>query len=209
MANEKKGSNMLYDLINYAKESLTTDNFPSGPCMVCLYEFTKDDMYVVTKCFHHFHSRCLANYIEKGNDGDNKEKKSGTSDENLMPCPVCRDNSDLSHLVSEPAYSYPPPTLSRKPLTEEKNLLEEAKQQQEKFASIYEKQQEKGGIIDLEAEKNRFFIKISTTDESLKNNNDNKNNNNNNNNSNNNNSNNSNNNNNNNKTNGHMHLKMA
>lgn len=168
IAEDRKGTNMLYHLIDFVKESLTSNNFPSDKCMICLYEFTKEDVFVVTKCFHHFHCYCLAHYIQKteaesteANGPANGEK---SSDSDSQPCPVCREDQDFTSLVKQ--VDYPPPSLSSKPIPGENVILEEARQKQESFAPIFEKQQQQGGIINEEEEKNKFLLRTSDSNAS-------------------------------------------
>lgn len=48
------------------RESLTESNLPSGNCAICLFGFTDGDVFIKTQCYHHFHSRCLANHLIAG-----------------------------------------------------------------------------------------------------------------------------------------------
>jgi E3 ubiquitin-protein ligase RNF25 len=163
---------MLYDVIEKCRELLTSFNFPIGNiCAICLYEFTTNDQIVKNECFHHLHSRCLADYfisIEKSLkqteqiERNNGNKSLQTSSDVIVYCPVCRNNLDISHLINNmDPNKYAVPYLSNEPLKDEIIIIEEAKQNVKKFNQIYLKQLQNGGIIDAEAEKNKFFIRIS------------------------------------------------
>lgn len=45
------------------RENLTESNLPTCQCAVCLYGFTAGDSFTKTKCFHYFHSYCLALHV--------------------------------------------------------------------------------------------------------------------------------------------------
>ena len=68
-----------------------------------------------------------------------------------MLCPVCREpiNYDLKQLKEEP-----------EPLTEYQDYLPNQKMQllQREMQEMYLIQKSKGGIIDVEEEKNKFFL---------------------------------------------------
>ena len=44
------------------------------------------------------------------------------------------------------------------------SITEEIKMLQKKMQKLFQKQKEKGGIIDLEAEKNKFLVVTNSTD---------------------------------------------
>jgi hypothetical protein len=88
---------------------------------------------------------------------------SKTKQKNQEPCAVPYDNVRrvrvqssvcLSHTVS---FSPPICFLSSKELYQPSA---ESLRQQEELKLLYQRQQEKGGIIDLEAERNRYFISL-------------------------------------------------
>lgn len=45
------------------REHLTKSNLPTGQCVICLYGFRDGDEFTKTKCYHYFHSHCLAAHI--------------------------------------------------------------------------------------------------------------------------------------------------
>ncbi len=68
-------------------------------------------------------------------------------------CPVCREpiTFDLAALASSP-----PPALHQETIT----LSEDMKILQRKMSRLFEKQKAKGGIIDVEAEKNKYYLTL-------------------------------------------------
>lgn len=51
---------ILFQLI---REQLTESNLPNCQCTVCLYGFCSGDSFTKTKCYHYFHSYCLALHL--------------------------------------------------------------------------------------------------------------------------------------------------
>jgi len=56
-------SQMIFQLIDMAKEFLTCNNRPASECPICLSGFTQFDVFFRSSCFHYFHSFCLGNYL--------------------------------------------------------------------------------------------------------------------------------------------------
>ncbi|XP_054717572.1 probable serine/threonine-protein kinase clkA [Uloborus diversus] len=137
-----------------AKEHLTSQNRPSGECAICLYGFSEQDIFTRTECYHYFHSHCLARYVKNilENAEESEEKDVDKSSE--LFCPMCRIPIKFSTSDEE----YPPPTAINE---ETFNLTEEIVDLQKKMADLYQKQLEKGGIIDVEAERNKYLLEIS------------------------------------------------
>ncbi|XP_067426201.1 E3 ubiquitin-protein ligase RNF25 isoform X2 [Emydura macquarii macquarii] len=154
------GTAVLYELIEKGKEILTDNNIPHGQCVICLYGFQEREAFTKTQCYHYFHSHCLARYaqhMEKEIHVQQKERE-----QQLAPppkqgvgvqCPVCRETLvyNLSTLQAAP----PPQHAVEQYRPDAKTL-----QNQEELRRIYQRQQEKGGIIDPEAERNRYFISL-------------------------------------------------
>ncbi|XP_075703715.1 E3 ubiquitin-protein ligase RNF25-like, partial [Rhinoderma darwinii] len=147
-ATQSVGCPILYALIEKGKEMLTASNVPRGHCVICLYEFQDEDCLTKTRCFHHFHSYCLGHYAKHCLDNSHGEGP--------VVCPVCREalTCDFSKIQAarppqQPEELYVPDSLT---LQREKELRQ-----------VYERQLANGGIIDLEAERNRFFISIQET----------------------------------------------
>ncbi|XP_053551128.1 E3 ubiquitin-protein ligase RNF25 [Bombina bombina] len=142
LAEQGLGTPMLYELIETGKELLTASNIPKGHCVICLYDFQEGDSLTKTQCFHHFHSYCLGRYVAH------------SKEQNLIVfCPVCRETltCDFSKLQAAS-----PPLHSMELYIPDGRRL----QDEEILRQIYERQLANGGIIDLEAEKNRYFISI-------------------------------------------------
>ncbi|XP_067671508.1 protein starmaker-like [Haliotis asinina] len=158
LAKERSGGPVLFELIEMAKEILTEGNIPRCPCVVCLEHFHEGDLFTRTDCYHYFHMACLARYVEHALAQEPEVKVMHLNNEHQQPkvvCPVCRDEItyDLDELKEAPAVDaddihYTPSSA--------------VKQLQRDMAVLYEKQKAKGGIIDLEAEKNRFLVNEET-----------------------------------------------
>ncbi|XP_066301437.1 protein starmaker-like [Branchiostoma lanceolatum] len=160
MAQERQGESMLYEMIEFAKDSLTHNNLPSCECAICLYPFNDMDDFTKTECYHYFHCHCLGRYIQHTLDQEPEVK--GPVDpgrvetpQNEVVCPMCREpiNYDLAGLLSAK-----PPAINEDEYRPDKAMM----RWQADMARVYKKQQSKGGIIDLEAERNKFFIKLET-----------------------------------------------
>ncbi|XP_063877671.1 E3 ubiquitin-protein ligase RNF25-like [Scylla paramamosain] len=164
---EYLGCPVIYELIEVVRDNLTANNTPSCPCAICLYHFTDTDTFTKTQCFHYFHSYCLGRYIA------NCEEEAAAEEEQPQPawmarekkqlmCPVCRDPIQ-KELNSEDLLLAAPPE-------EEENTMEFRADDptlvalQQKMAQLYLKQKEKGGIIDLEEEKNKFLLSSNRVD---------------------------------------------
>ncbi|XP_038053801.1 dentin sialophosphoprotein-like [Patiria miniata] len=145
IASERQGGAMLYELIEVAKESLTDNNTPSCQCVICLHGFTETDVFTKTQCYHYFHSQCLARYLKHAQENEEESV-----------CPVCREPviCDLGQLEGAP-----PPNSIQEVYTPNQVLRD----MQREMAALYRRQKEKGGIIDIEAENNKFLIHISQT----------------------------------------------
>ncbi|BFZ18887.1 hypothetical protein BsWGS_21926 [Bradybaena similaris] len=165
-AEEMKGEPMLYTLIEMAKDSITEGNIPHCPCVVCLEHFLQRDSFHRTACYHYFHSRCLYKYllhaqaqleVEEKEASERRHLEVGGSDKDKsgkIICPVCRSPLDEESLAV---------TCSRKELEEDEKaeefvIPEDLKEQQRKMLEMYEQQKAKGGIIDLEHEKNKYLV---------------------------------------------------
>lgn len=164
---EYLGCPVIYELIEVVRDNLTANNTPSCPCAICLYHFTDTDTFTKTQCFHYFHSYCLGRYIV------NCEEEAAAEEEEPQPawmarekkqlmCPVCRDPIQ-SELNSEELLLAAPPE-------EEENTAAFSADDpvlvalQQKMAQLYLKQKEKGGIINLEEEKNKFLLSSNRVD---------------------------------------------
>ncbi|NP_957477.1 E3 ubiquitin-protein ligase RNF25 [Danio rerio] len=163
-AEECVGTPVLYQLIERAKEILTDSNIPHGNCVICLYDFKEGEVFTKTSCYHYFHSHCLGRYIthsemelkDRERELEEDKTRDRTEEEELaVVCPVCRESLtyDLDALLSSPA-----PVLCQQ---EDAVIGGEFKKKWEALQKILERQKEKGGVIDPEAESNRFLIHIN------------------------------------------------
>lgn len=145
-AAESVGGPLLYELIEKGKEMLTASNIPRGHCVICLYGFQEGDSLTKTPCFHHFHSHCLGRLAKHCLEEEPEQ-------DSVVLCPVCRENltCDFNKLEEAP----PPQQPEERYVPDSRTIQREADLRQ-----IYERQMVNGGIIDVEAERNRFFISI-------------------------------------------------
>ncbi|XP_015272040.1 PREDICTED: E3 ubiquitin-protein ligase RNF25 [Gekko japonicus] len=160
LAEEHLGTAVLYELIEKGKEILTDNNIPHGQCVICLYGFQENEAFTKTPCYHYFHSRCLASYaahMEEEICAQRREREQSLTslpkEEVEVQCPVCREPLvyDLATLQA----AAPPQQPMEVYCPDAKTL-----QHREQMRLIYQKQQEKGGIIDPETERNRYFISL-------------------------------------------------
>lgn len=180
MAHENLGSPMLYQLIEVAKEHLTQENVPCCQCTICLYGFAEGDVFTKTPCYHYFHSHCLARYIRHVLEQIAQEEADklsptpptaaassiaddGAASKRVVCCPVCR-LSLCSSLLALAEQEHPPPMeQSRQPAF---RMTPELHRLQQGMAQLYVRQQRQGGIINVDAEKNKFLLEISAAPES-------------------------------------------
>ncbi|XP_048582624.1 E3 ubiquitin-protein ligase RNF25 isoform X2 [Nematostella vectensis] len=157
LAETRIGSPMLFELIEYAKESLTDNNMPSCACAICLCHFKDSHCFTKTECYHYFHCSCLARYIDHT---IKMSKASGDDKQEQVVCPMCRlpISYDLEALKAAPHETTPEEVAVYKPDNK-------TKRRQKELAALYQRQLQKGGIIDVEQEKNKFLIDITSTPE--------------------------------------------
>ncbi|XP_004638271.1 E3 ubiquitin-protein ligase RNF25 [Octodon degus] len=169
MAKAGLGTAMLYELIEKGKEILTDNNIPHGQCVICLYGFQEKEAFTKTLCYHYFHCHCLARYIQhmeqelkaQGQEQEQERHHAATKEEAVgVHCPVCREPLvyDLESLKAAPEPEQP---------MELYQPSAESLRQQEELKQLYQRQQERGGIIDLEAERKRYFISLQQASASL------------------------------------------
>lgn len=160
---ESVGDPVVFDLIEVIRERLTDSNLPSGQCVVCLYGFQDGDLFTKTECYHHLHSYCLARHLKasKKNYEEELDKLPAwqriTSKPYRAFCPVCREpiNNDVTALEN----AEPPSELENAP---EFELTSDLKGLQARMADLFMHQQQRGGIINLNAEESNV---ISIDDE--------------------------------------------
>ncbi|KAJ7345972.1 hypothetical protein JRQ81_001922 [Phrynocephalus forsythii] len=160
VAQAQLGTAMLYALIEKGKEILTENNIPHSQCVICLYGFQEKEAFTKTRCYHYFHSHCLASYVEHMEKDILAQREERAPPLTRLPqeeievqCPVCREPLayDLTTLQEAP----PPQQPMEVYQPDAQTLLH-----REQLRLIYQRQQEKGGIINPEEEKNRYFISL-------------------------------------------------
>ncbi|KAL5016174.1 hypothetical protein ScPMuIL_005763 [Solemya velum] len=158
LALERKGSTMLFELIELAKESLTEGNHPKCACMICLEHFKEGQDFTKTDCYHYFHSKCLSRYITHCIDSKEAEKMNLQTnplheDEETegVLCPVCR---------KEIAFEMDNLPLSKPSVDETQHFIpsESLKKWQREMSNTLERQRASGGVIDVNLEKNKFLV---------------------------------------------------
>ncbi|ELT93579.1 hypothetical protein CAPTEDRAFT_26170, partial [Capitella teleta] len=155
-----QGGPMLYELIEKTKESLTQCNLPHGQCMVCLAGFEHGQPFTRTPCYHYFHCQCLLRYVThclaqlklelEEAQRSNVYRHQPKEEQKQVVCPVCRET--ISHDVqSLDKGEIEDEVIKYKPSAEMRLI-------QQKMAKLFEVQKRKGGIIDLEEEKNKYLV---------------------------------------------------
>ncbi|XP_056262511.1 E3 ubiquitin-protein ligase RNF25 isoform X2 [Pseudoliparis swirei] len=155
------GSPVLYQLIEKAKEILTESNIPHGNCVICLYGFKEGETFSKTSCYHYFHSHCLGRYashserelLQREKELQEDKTRGGPAQQELtVVCPVCREplTYDVDQLLRCPA-----PQL---PELDGAAIGSTFQHKWRKLQKLLERQKARGGVIDPEAESNRFLI---------------------------------------------------
>lgn len=160
VADSGLGGPILYELLVKAKEILTENNIPYGECVICQYGFQANEAFTKTSCYHYFHSHCLARYAHHMEE-EVQSKLEEQEQNRIAPpqqvigvqCPVCREPLTYDLEMLEAA---PPPNHPLEVYSPDKRTIQHLR----KLRKIFEKQQAKGGIIDPEAERNRYFISL-------------------------------------------------
>lgn len=166
-AHECVGEVMMFTLIEMAKDSLTEGNIPHCPCVVCLEHFQEQDLFHRTVCYHYFHNKCLARYLEHSRrqieelkEDEQEIRHREPSEENKVEaigCPLCRNP------LSEESLAFTTDGNEGDQRDEQAadlkfELSSDLKEQQAKMAELFARQKAKGGIIDLQQEKNKYLV---------------------------------------------------
>ncbi|XP_076236194.1 E3 ubiquitin-protein ligase RNF25 [Calliopsis andreniformis] len=159
------GQPVMFELIELIREHLTRSNLPTDQCAICLYGFREGDEFTKTECYHYFHSHCLAAHIGAAEQYYREEQEKlpqwqqDTNNKFQAICPVCREsiNCDIESLWSAP------PPIDVEAATDF-SVTAELKELQTQMAALFLRQQQRGGIIDLEAEGVKMLVR--TEDES-------------------------------------------
>nr|CAB3265652.1 E3 ubiquitin-protein ligase RNF25-like [Phallusia mammillata] len=156
---QSQNENILFPLIEIAKDSLTSNNIPSSPCPICLFSFRAFDVFEKLECFHHMHSFCMFQYVtnylgqqkQEALEAKKHNKHANIQNTgNQIPCPVCRilTTFDLDSLEN-----------SQEPVHNETSLnWNGIRRLMKSMNNTYERQKQCGGLIDLEAEKNKHLL---------------------------------------------------
>lgn len=147
------GQPVMFELIELIREHLTRSNLPTDQCAICLYGFREGDEFTKTECYHYFHSHCLAAHVAAAERYYREEQEKlpqwqqDATNKFQAICPVCREsiNCDVESLWSAP------PPIDVEAATDF-SVTAELKELQDQMATLFLRQQQRGGIIDLEAE---------------------------------------------------------
>ncbi|KAK7077638.1 Zinc ion binding, partial [Halocaridina rubra] len=164
---EYLGCPVIYELIEVVRENLTANNAPSCPCAICLYHFTDNDVFTKTLCFHYFHSYCLGRYIascelEAAAEEEEQQPAWMAKEKKPILCPVCRDPIQKELSSEELLMCLPPEEDSSVPnfSPDDPDVIV----LRQRMTRLYLQQKEKGGIIDLEEEKNKFLLSSNSAE---------------------------------------------
>uniref|UniRef100_A0A2P2ICL7 E3 ubiquitin-protein ligase RNF25-like n=1 Tax=Hirondellea gigas TaxID=1518452 RepID=A0A2P2ICL7_9CRUS len=159
---ECEGSPVIYELVELVRDNLTANNAPSCPCAICLHHFTETDQFTKTHCFHYFHKHCLGRYASNSEAAH----LARLSEQQLAPwqqqqdlvllCPVCRESITLQESASI-LMLCPSPALEDSGEQWRADAPEVVALRQS-MAKLFLKQKQRGGIIDLEQEKNKYLV---------------------------------------------------
>ncbi|XP_029665453.1 E3 ubiquitin-protein ligase RNF25 isoform X3 [Formica exsecta] len=154
------GQPVMFELIELIREHLTRSNLPTDQCAVCLYGFREGDEFTKTECYHYFHSHCLAAHVAAAERYYREEQEKlpqwqqDTTNKFQAICPVCREsiNCDVESLWSAP------PPIDVEAATDF-SVTAELRELQKQMSALYLRQQQRGGIIDLEAEGVKMLVR--------------------------------------------------
>ncbi|XP_015603273.1 E3 ubiquitin-protein ligase RNF25 isoform X2 [Cephus cinctus] len=154
------GQPVMFELIELVREHLTHSNLPTGQCAVCLYGFREGDEFTKTECYHHFHSHCLAAHVAAAERYYREEQEKlpqwqqDSTNKFQAICPVCREsiNCDVESLWSAP------PPIDVETATDF-SVTAELRELQRQMAALFLRQQQRGGIIDPEAEGVKMLLR--------------------------------------------------
>ncbi|XP_015110139.1 E3 ubiquitin-protein ligase RNF25 [Diachasma alloeum] len=164
--NDFLGQPVMFELIELVREHLTRSNLPTGQCAVCLYGFREGDEFTKTECYHHFHSHCLAAHVAAAEKYYREELEKlpqwqqDSAKEFQAICPVCREsiNCDVESLCS----AAPPIDVET---ATDFSVTAELRELQRQMSVLFVRQQQRGGIIDPEAEGTKMLLR--TEDDSV------------------------------------------
>ena len=154
------GSCVLYDCIELVRSKLSLYELPHEPCAICLTLIHNRSDIVKTNCYHFYHKQCLASYIqvrkmeleEKYQEAKNNRFYIERDFRNDIEDPVCRQI--LSNNIIEQLSSLLSMEIIHNDEEENHELIKKLspsiKQWQERTHELFQRQQEKGGIIDLD-----------------------------------------------------------
>jgi len=148
---------VLYTLMDACREYLTEHNYPTCPCSICQYHIVQEDSFVKTPCFHYFHSACFGRYLNvfkpisdeyEDDFSVHGPKSKPKKAENVLPCPVCREDMpkelwNIQTLLKEQDGTLQSNEANTGVFVKTRSL----QKLQRKMTVLYEKQKEKGALV--------------------------------------------------------------
>eukprot|EP00049_Salpingoeca_infusionum_P000556 m.40853 g.40853 ORF g.40853 m.40853 type:complete len:264 (-) comp10476_c0_seq3:173-964(-) len=164
------GEEVVFALVSAVQEFLLEHNAPSGECSICLEDGATE--LVKTQCYHFFHADCLARHVHffrhepimdvdlETFQGARRQTRTDEEAEALLleqrksapvPCPVCRSRLDDAVVVSLPPTEnlplYSQLDSALVVATATKYIGRSTRQQQEYRRTVFQHQQQIGGVI--------------------------------------------------------------
>ncbi|KAK6743759.1 hypothetical protein RB195_010822 [Necator americanus] len=183
LLSENIGMPIIYDILQHCADFILEHQHSSSlPCPICLCPMTSTSIFG-TPCDHYVHSECYELYVEYTRKilGDKllaRDFKMCNDLDRSLRCPVCREviQEEIEPLLQP---SPPPRRKNNSSLDGSKttpcDLFHQGsecdfdfdwkrwREQQESLMKIYQRQKEKGGIIDLEEERKKNLITEDTS----------------------------------------------
>lgn len=160
------GSCVLYDCIELIRSKLSSYELPHEACAICLTLIDNRNDIIKTNCHHFYHKTCLASYIklkkleleEKYQEFLKNKFHIEKDFRNDIEDPVCRQILSKAVIDQLPS-SFITETANENEENDEiiRNLSPTIRQWQEQTNALFQKQKEKGGIIDLEKNQDIIF----------------------------------------------------
>jgi len=160
IAESNLGAPMLYTIIQHIKDKLSTFRVPkSCNCSICLYDFLeKTDDCVNLECYHYFHSECLIRHMIFMKEDIDKERAEAEKNklawkQRSISCPVCRSAMRADEL------EYLNKLRIKNNIALNSNtagggfeivITDNMRSIQQKMRTLFEKQKNLGGIIDID-----------------------------------------------------------
>ncbi|KAJ1348375.1 hypothetical protein KIN20_003666 [Parelaphostrongylus tenuis] len=182
MISERIGSPIMFDILQYCADFILEHQHSSSLlCPICLCPM-KSTQVSATPCDHYAHSDCLRLHVEHtrkqlGEKLFARDFKMCADIDKSLRCPICRvvideeidpilpsssDKRTRSSSLKECGNSSSRPSSQQDSHDDFDFDWEKWRQQQASLMVIYERQKEKGGIIDIEKERKKTLVTEDT-----------------------------------------------